>query len=152
MKRKIIIGIFTLIVLGIVVALPMLSNGTIGGRVVFISGTEYQWGEVGQVIVRTVNTYGMPINADWCRVTVYYPNKTVWINNQLMTQGGAPGSWYYEFTTPFDQIGVYEEYVVCQVTGYPYGTRQIGAGSSFHVSQTLSTLNETLSAQVIIIS
>jgi len=122
-----------------------------GAQVRFISGTEYQQGETGQVIVRVTDAWGMPISADYCNVTVYYPDKTVFINNQPMIQGGAPGSYYYTFTTPFTQIGVYEEYVVCGVT-LPAGKRSLGAGSSFHVSQTLTMLNETASAVAKIIS
>jgi len=123
----------------------------IGAKIEFISGTEYQQGEIGQVIVRVTNAWGVPVNADWCNVTIYSPNKSIFVDNQAMTQGGAPGSWYYTFTTPFTQIGVYEEYVICQAT-LPAGTRILGAGSSFHVSQTLTMLNETASVQIRIIS
>jgi hypothetical protein len=129
----------------------LTSLAGVGAKVDFISGTEYQQGESGQVIVRTTNAWGVPITADWCNVTIYNPDKTTMVNNSAMTQGGAPGSWYYTFTTPFTQIGVYEEYVVCQVT-LPAGTRTLGAGSSFHVSQTLTMLNETASAQIHIVS
>jgi len=153
MERKKLLLITLPLVLGIAIAVGYIATTTFGygASVKFISGTEYQQGEVGQVIVRVVNAWGIPISADYCNVTVYYPDKTVFIDNQPMTQGGAPGSWYYVFTTPFTQIGVYEEYVVCQVT-LPAGPRLIGAGSSFHVSQTLTMLNETASARVVIIS
>jgi len=153
MERKKLLLVALPLVLGVSIAVGYIATNVfgVGASVVFISGTEYQQGEVGQVIVRVVNAWGMPISANYCNVTVYYPNKTVFINNQSMTEGGAPGSWYYEFTTPFTQIGVYEEYVVCQVT-LPGGPRLIGAGSSFHVSQTLTMLNETASARVVIIS
>jgi hypothetical protein len=123
----------------------------VGANVNFISGTEYQQGEIGQVIVRATDAWGNPITADWCNTTIYNPDKTVLVNNTAMTQGGSPGSWYYGFTTPFTQIGVYEEYVKCQVT-LPAGVRTLGAGSSFHVSQTLTMLNETASAQIRIVS
>jgi len=68
----------------------------------------------------------------------------------LMTQGGAPGSWYYEFTVP-NQLGNYEQYVVCQVTTIT-GTHQISARKAFHAQQTLTTLNETMSAQIQILT
>ena len=152
MKKIYLIPIVALLLVGLGVGGVALSKSNINPQIKFISGTEYQWGEKGQVIVRTVNAFGNPISANWCNVTIYYPDKTVFVNNQPMTQGGADGSWYYEFTTPFTQIGVYEEEVVCQITGYPYGTREIGAGSSFHVSQTLTAINETMSATVMIIS
>jgi len=122
-----------------------------GSKLVFVSGTEYQQGEPAQVIVKVQNVFGQPISADWCNLTIYYPDKTVFVNNQSMTQGGAPGSWYYSFTTPFDQIGVYEAYVQCQVP-LPAGARILGASKAFHVSQTLTLMNETASASLVIIS
>jgi len=149
-KRYIIASLLVISLIGLTIGIPIYKNSA--SKVIFISGTEYQWGEKGQVIVRTVDAWGIPITADWCNVTIYYPDKTVFVNNQPMTQGGSPGSWYYQFTTPFTQTGVYEEYVVCQVTGYPYGTRTIGAGSSFHVSQTLTAINQSMSAIVQIIA
>ena len=153
MERKKLLLMSIPIVFGIAVVLGFVATNVFGygASIKFISGTEYQQGEPAQVIVRVVNAWGVPITADWCRVTIYYPDKTVFANNTPMTQGGAPGSWYYSFTTPFDQIGVFEEYVVCQVT-LPAGPRTLGAGSSFHVSQTLTMVNETSSARVIIIS
>jgi len=153
MEKKEILLIALPIIIGMAIAgaFVAVNNYGLGASIKFISGTEYQQGEPAQVIVRVVNAWGTPINADWCNVTIYYPDKTVFVNNQAMTKGGAPGSWYYAFTTPFDQIGVFEEYVVCGVT-LPAGPRTLGAGSSFHVQQTLTMLNETASAQVRILS
>ena len=153
MEKKKLLLIALPIIAGLVIAGAYVATNVfgVGAQIKFISGTEYQQGEPAQVIVRVVNAWGVPITADWCNVTIYYPDKTVFVNNQPMTQGGAPGSWYYSFVTPFDQIGVFEEYVVCRVT-LPAGPRLLGAGSSFHVSQTLTMLNETASARVVIIS
>lgn len=116
----------------------------------FISGTEYQLGENAQVIVRVVDAWGNGINASYCNVTIYYPNKSPFVTNVAMTQGGATGSWYYN-TNPDTQIGVYEEKVNCGVTTVS-GARTIGAGSSFHVSQALTLINETASAKAVIVS
>jgi len=122
-----------------------------GSKLVFVSGTEYQQGTAGQIIVKVQNIFGRPINATWCNVSIYYPDKTLFVNNQPMTYGGAPGSWYYAFTTPFTQIGVYEAYVQCLVP-LPGGARILGASKAFHVSQALTLLNESASAQLVIIS
>jgi hypothetical protein len=153
MEKKKLLLIALPIIVGVSIAGAFVATNVfgVGASVVFISGTEYQQGEPAQVIVRVVNAWGLPMTADWCNVTIYYPNKAVFVNNTPMTQGGAPGSWYYSFTTPFDQIGVFEEYVVCKVT-LAAGPRLLGAGSSFHVSQTLTMLNETATVRVIIIS
>jgi len=150
MNKKILIPVLALLIVGAVAGIRVFGFGD-GANLVFVSGTEYQQGEVGQVIVKVQNVFGNPITADWCNVTIYYPDKSLFVNNQSMTQGGAPGSWYYTFVTPYTQIGVYEAYVQCQVT-LPAGARILGASKAFHVSQTLTMLNESASANVVIIS
>lgn len=136
------------------VAIALLAVGAYGTGMLdgtnlkFISGTEYQVGESGQVIVRVVDAYGNGVTATWCNVTIYNPSKVAIETNQPMVSGGATGSWYYNFTTASD-IGVYEEQVYCKVTS---PNKVIGAGSSFHVQQTLTMLNETSSAQVRVLS
>jgi len=150
MKWKIIVPALVVLAVALGVVYATRYQGY-GARLNFISGTEYQQGEVGQTIVRVTDAWGIPITANGCNVTIYNPDKTIFVDNKPMTAGGAPGSYYYTFTTPFTQIGVYEEYVTCSVT-LPSGNRLIGAGSSFHVSQTLTMLNETASAQARIIS
>jgi len=122
---------------------PMLS---------FVSGTEYGFGEAGQIIVKVHNVYGQPIAANECNVSIYYPDKTLFVDSQAMTQGGAPGSWYYQFDTPFDKIGVYEAYVTCNVSLPGGRSRIISASKAFHVSHPLALVNETASAMITIIS
>jgi len=118
----------------------------------FVSSTEYQSGEPGQIIVKVHNVYGIPITAYGCNVSIYYPDKTLFVDSQAMTQGGAPGSWYYQFTPPFDKIGVYEAYVTCNVSLPGGRSRILSASKAFHVSQPLSLINETSSAMITIIS
>lgn len=136
------------------VAIALLAVGAYGTGILdgtnikFISGTEYQVGEEGQVIVRVVDAYGNGVTATWCNVTIYNPSKVAIETNVAMIQGGASGSWYHNFTASTD-IGVYEEQVFCKVTS---PNKTIGAGSSFHIQQTLTMLNETSSAQVRVLS
>jgi hypothetical protein len=143
-KKALLIAIPILAVLGISGYVYGLSSSSIR----FISGTEYQVGESGQVIVRMVDAYGNGVTATWCNATIYYPDKTTMVSNVAMTQGGATGSWYYNFTAG-TQIGVYEEQVTCLAVS---PAKEIGAGSSFHVSQTLTMVNETSSARAVIVS
>ncbi len=116
----------------------------------FVSGTEYAQGEAGSTIVRVTDAFGRGVTSNWCNATIYYPDKSVWINNVGMTSGGATGSWYSDFVTPYVS-GVYEQWVQC---GVPLGAgeRLIENSKSFHVSEPLTMLNETGSAQVVIIS
>ena len=112
-------------------------------RVEFVSKTEYQVGEVGQTIVRLSDKNGIGVVADYCNVSVWYPDKSAWYTLEPMIYGGADGSWYLEWTTP-DSIGVYEEYAECVKSPKTYGV-----SSSFHVSQALTALNETLDEPVL---
>jgi hypothetical protein len=104
----------------------------------FVSGTEYQVGEDGQTIVRLSDKNGIGVVADSCNVSIWYPNKTAWYTLEPMVSGGADGSWYLQWTTQ-NQIGVYEEYAECVK-----GDKSYGVSSSFHVSEALTALNETL--------
>lgn len=103
----------------------------------FISGTEYMQTEAGSTIVRVTNQLGIPVTATGCNVTIWYPNKTLFVSNTPMTQGGTLGSWFNNWVAP-STSGNYEEYVNCSVSG-----RIIGAGSSFHVSDALTALYNT---------
>lgn len=116
----------------------------------FVSGTEYAQGEDGSTIVRVTNKYGIGVTANWCNVTIWYPDKTKWIDNVAMSSGGATGSWYSDFTTPYVS-GIYEQEVVCSVP-LGAGERLLGNSKSFHVSDPLTLINETGSAQVVVIS
>ena len=148
--------------LGVLLVIPAVSgyafyqfyykNSSVAGPdLVFVSGTEYQQGSPGQIIVKVQNAYGNPINASWCNVTIYYPDKSVFVNDTPMIQGGAPGSWYYAFTTPYTQIGVYEAYVQCSVP-MPWGNQILDSSKAFHVGEALTIINRTASAGVTIIS
>ena len=126
----------------------------VGSYLSFVSGTEYQRGEPAQVIIKVHDAWGRPLPQsaiNWCNVTILYPDKTIFINNETMSYTPTTGSWYYQFTTPFTQIGVYEAYVECSVN-FPSGSRILSASKAFHVSQTLTMLNETASASITIIS
>lgn len=125
----------------------------------FVSGTEYKEGEVGQTVVRMSDRFGIGVSANYCNVSIWYPNKTIWHNMTSLTEDGADGSWYLEWTTP-NQIGVYEEYAECVRGGITYGI-----SSSFHVSEALTTIdninssvevvtaiNDTLNEEVILIN
>lgn len=122
-------------------------------RIVYVTGTEYQHGEKGSVIIRVTDTWGNGVPTDWCNITVYYPDGTVFVDNKPMTQrANPPSTFVYEFVTAFDVIGNYHSFVTCQAR-LP-GNRPIilYADKAFHVSQTLSTLNDTLSVGIRILT
>lgn len=121
--------------------------------IVYVTGTEYQHGERGSVIIRVTDAWGNGVPTDWCKITIYYPNGSVFVNNADMIQrDNPPSTFVYEFTTTFDVIGNYHSFVTCQAR-LP-GNRPIilYADKAFHVSQTLSTLNDTLSVGIRILT
>lgn len=144
-KKKLLIALG--LVCGAYLAYGYFAQPTVGPEYVarFVSGTEYQVGEVGQTVVRLTDRQGIGVSSDYCNVSIWFPNKTIWYNMSSMASGGADGSWYLEWTTA-NQIGVYEEYAECVK-----GTKTYGVSSSFHVSEALTALNESLEEPVLVI-
>ena len=151
---KKIVLMFAPVLVAVVVALGYAFNvGGISGKVQFVSGTEYQGGEPGSTIIRVVDVFGRPVSADWCNISIYYPDGSVWVDNQPMTsRANPPGTWVYSFVTPFDKVGNYHQYVVCKVSLPGGRSALVYADKAFHVSQTLSLINDTASANIRILT
>jgi len=127
--------------------------GGISARINYVTGTEYQHGEVGSVIIRVTDTWGNGIPTDWCKITVYYPDGSVWVDNADMIQrANPPSTFVYYFKTPFDVIGNYHSFVTCQARLPGNRPVTLYADKAFHVQQTLSTLNDTMSATIRILT
>jgi len=104
-----------------------VSNITDGIK--FIGGTEYSTGESGLTSVQFLKG-GSPVNTGLCNITAYYPNGTIFINNQAMTYlSGSNGIYSYTFTVP-NSIGIYREDFLCSQAGFQYY-----ASGSFHNSE-----------------
>lgn len=72
-----------------------------------IHGTEYQSGQNATIFLQLVNNDNDAINIALCYVDVYYPNKTVFINQGFMMYlTNSSGLYYYDFVVPSQQ-GVY---------------------------------------------
>jgi hypothetical protein len=94
----------------------------------FVGGTEYSTGESGLTSIQFLKG-GNPVNAGVCNVTIYYPNGTMFINNQAMTYlSGSNGIYSRTFTVP-NTIGIYREQFLCSHGGFDYH-----ASGSFHNS------------------
>jgi hypothetical protein len=143
--NKLPLGILSTILVAGLIGGAVWATTPASAKLIFISGTEYKQNEAGQTIVRVTTSLGIPISdVNYCQNYVYFPNKTIWVNNVSMVQGGTDGSWYDEWTTP-NVTGNYEEYVECSVGA---SGRLVGAGSSFHVSETLTELADALGLPV----
>jgi hypothetical protein len=106
-----------------------------------VSGTEYISGEEGQIIVRLHDSKNRPISNADCVVSLLYPDKTFFIIDQEMVPTSVSGNYYISFITP-QNPGVYEEHIVCDVSG-----KTLFVSSSFHVSTGLNLIAEVLETQ-----
>lgn len=70
-------------------------------------GTEYSPNQTATIWLQLLQNY-QPINNATCFLTVYYPNKTVFLPNNTIMQylGNSDGLYYYDLNTPFPN-GVY---------------------------------------------
>lgn len=101
----------------------------------YAGGTEYKSGEEGFAVyqfIRVKSGNAIPINdADWCNITIFYPNNSLFVSNVSMSYViGSNGMYSYNFTTPYIE-GVYKTDAHCY-----YDVEKLdGYGSStFHVS------------------
>lgn len=109
------------------------------GKLYMVSHTEYRFSEPGQIIARLVDFQGNPVVVNNCTATILYPDKTFFVNEQLMTESGnISGDHYYAFTTPNGPEGVYEYQATCT---YAAGSKTASVTNSFHLS---SAFNQVL--------
>jgi hypothetical protein len=110
-----------------------------------VSHTEYRYGEQGQIISRLVNFVGNPVSVDNCTASIWYPNKTVYVSNQLMADSSVSGDHYINFTTPSGPEGVYEYQSTCYYAVGPSTLNQ-SVTNSFHLSSAFNSVLGNLSA------
>jgi len=71
-----------------------------------VFGTEYIIGDNATAFLQ-LQSGGQPVNNAECFLRIYYPNKSVFVNNTPMTYiGNSAGIYYYDFTIP-SIYGVY---------------------------------------------
>lgn len=105
------------------------ASGTEGVPLIrFISGTEYTYFDIGQTIVEILDYKIENKLAGECGVTILYPNKTIFITQQLNFTDGY-GNYWNEFYIP-NSTGVYEQEVVCNISG-----TLVKGTHTFHVSE-----------------
>ena len=105
----------------------------------YVSGTEYYFGDEGEVAVELFNMYNSRINAT-CYATAYYPNKTKLFSNQTMSVNSGSGVYYYQFTVP-NSTGVFEYGVNCY-----WESRMVTRSKSWHVSNSTQTIRDDIEA------
>lgn len=115
---------------------------------IIVSGTEYNSNETGTLyaqFLRTVWGSPNPINDGFCNITIYYPNETIFVNNQNMPYiNGSNGIYKHNFTVP-ETEGVYVADVSCRrgfIMAYSSETFHIGEWAN-RISTGNITLNVT---------
>jgi hypothetical protein len=73
--------------------------------------TEYSPGSPGKVFVQVLDNFFTPVNDAICKLTVYYPNTTKFIDNVTMLPF-ENGLYYWDFVAP-DVEGVYMTTISC---------------------------------------
>lgn len=150
-KKTIIVSvIITLFLIAIVGATTIYNHGNKiinnGEQIFMVSHTEYRYNEQAQIVVRLTDFQGNPVTVDACNATILYPNKTYYLQNQAMTAtGNIAGDYYYEFTTPSDNEGIYEYQATCS---YASGTKTRSATNSFHLSSILPNIYDNLTTLI----
>jgi len=111
MIKKILIAVFLLILSSFLIW--QLYKFLYTPRIVFGAKgfTEYSPGSPGKVFVQVLDNYFSPVNNAICKLTVYYPNGTKFINNVTMLPF-ENGLYYWDFVAP-DVQGVYMTTVSC---------------------------------------
>lgn len=125
-----IMGLFMFIWLTMI-TVALFSKTTIsldGTQVNIVSGTEYEPGETGKIVVEIRDRFSNPLEAN-CSVTILYPEGSVWVNDDWMNET-VIGTYFYDFTVQ-NITGIYEYSTSCQ-----RGSRNYVVGKSFHVSGT----------------
>ncbi|MBT4114732.1 hypothetical protein HOD83_01270 [Candidatus Woesearchaeota archaeon] len=147
-KRRIILSTVFLVA---VFSLVFVSSAYVNGqavvsnpKVTWVSHTEYWSGDDVSTIVRLTDYLGRPYqDIVGCRVTIMYPDKTVWVSDALMGESTVAGNYYHIEVAPYTQ-GTYEQEVRCT-----YGAGEvITTSQSFHVNPALTRI-QNISADLI---
>jgi hypothetical protein len=111
MMKKILVAIFLLILSSFLIW--QLYKFLYTPRIVFGAKgfTEYSPGSPGKVFVQVLDNFFTPVNNAICRLTVYYPNTTKFVDNVTMLPF-ENGLYYWDFVAPYVE-GVYMTTVSC---------------------------------------
>lgn len=109
-------------------------------KMAMVSHTEYAYSAPGQIIARIVNFQGDPVSVTNCTATILYPDKTYFVNADLMSASTIPGDHYYNFTTPAGPEGTYEYQATC----YYAPSKNASVTNSFHLTPNFNNVLSNL--------
>ena len=106
--------------------------------VAIVGGTEYYPGQEGQIVIQLKDEFNDAVTGATCLVDYYYPNSTLWLDDQATSELPGVGIYYDSFTLP-NVDGVYIAVANCTS-----GTFSDIDSHTFHVSGILIDINNTL--------
>lgn len=140
LKKYLKIGILSLILLTIIFFSTAYINGKNvteeGISLQWVSHTEYWKDDHASTIVRLSDYKGNPIEVDECNVTILYPDKSVFVNNQPLSKSEIIGNWYRSDYLGEIPVGTYEQEVFCKK-----GNKIVTSSQSFHLNPALEQIN-----------
>lgn len=139
-KSKILLGILGILLIGIAFLVTAYVNGksVVSDEVAlqWVSHTEYWREDYGSSIVRLSDYKGNPYPIDECRVTILYPDKTVFVDDQPMAPSNIAGNWYRTDYLGNAPLGTYEQEVTCT-----RGATVVKSSQSFHLNPALEQVS-----------
>ena len=101
----------------------------------WVSHTEYWNNDVASTIIRLADYKGIPYSVDSCVVTILYPDKTVFVDDQPLVESNIAGNWYRTDNLLGEPLGTYEQQVTCVK-----GPQIIITSQSFHLNPALQEI------------
>ena len=105
-----------------------------------VGGTEYYPGQEGQIVVQLKDEFNDPVTGATCTVDYYYPNSTLWLDDQATSEMSGVGVYSDSFTIE-NVEGVYIAIANCTS-----GSFSDIDSHTFHVSGILIDINNTVNS------
>ena len=137
-KRRILFAaLFILIIFIAFFATAYFSGKSVSEEVniQWVSHTEYWNNDVASTIIRLADYKGVPYAMDSCNVTILYPDKTTFVDNQPLMESNILGNWYRTDSLLGEPLGTYEQQVTCVK-----GPQTIVTSQSFHLNPALQEI------------
>jgi len=136
-KRILFVTLFVLIVLVAFFVTAYFSGKNVSDapEIQWVSHTEYWNNDLASTIVRLADYKGVPYDVESCDVTILYPDKTVFVENQPLTESNIVGNWHRTDSLLGEPLGTYEQQVTCVK-----GPQTIVTSQSFHLNPALQEI------------
>lgn len=113
LKKKIFLLVFMFLFSSF--AVSAVSKSDLSSPQIDVHGTEYTYGDVAKPFVQLLDDNGQPLNNQSCKVSILYPNSSLFVDAQNMTfAGNGLGIYTYNVVAP-NISGVFPVVVNCDI-------------------------------------